>query len=63
MRKRVAFGLLAAAIVVGLVIAGRHELLRFAIEKGAGLASGYTISVGDQRIGFDQSALFDVHVS
>ena len=57
------FGLVAAAVVISLVALGRHELLRFAIERGASLASGYTISVGDQRIGLDGSALFDVHVS
>jgi hypothetical protein len=62
-RKRLAAGLVAVAIVLGLVIARRHELLRFAIESAAGLASGYTVSVGDQRLGFDESALFDVHVS
>jgi hypothetical protein len=62
-RKRLVIGLVAAMIVAGLVIVRRHELLRFAIEGSAGLASGYAVSIGDQRIGRAQTALFDVHVS
>ena len=50
MRKRFAIGLLAAAIVVGLVAASRHELLRVAIRAGAALA-GYDVRVGLIRSG------------
>ncbi|HTU81297.1 MAG TPA: hypothetical protein VMF61_04155, partial [Candidatus Acidoferrales bacterium] len=63
MRKRVAFGLPAAAVVIGLVIAGRHEVVRFAIQTGASLASGYDVRIADQRIGPRQAALYGVHVS
>ncbi|HEY5426149.1 MAG TPA: hypothetical protein VIJ77_06315, partial [Candidatus Tumulicola sp.] len=63
MRKRLVIGLVAAVIVAGLVIARRHELLRFAIETSTGLASGYGVRIGDQRIGSAQAALFNVHVS
>ncbi len=63
MRKRLAFGLVAAIVAIGFVIAARHELLRFAIQAAGSLASGYTVTIGDQRIGFQQSALYDVHVS
>ena len=63
MRKRLVVGLLAAVIVAGLVIAKRHELVRFAIASAASVASGYHVTIGDQRIGIDESALLDVHVS
>ncbi|MFY9720000.1 MAG: translocation/assembly module TamB domain-containing protein [Candidatus Cybelea sp.] len=50
MRKRFATGLLAAAIVAGLVAAARHELLRSAFGAGAALA-GYDVSVGTLQLG------------
>jgi hypothetical protein len=63
-RKGWAIGLMAAVVVVaGLAIAGRHELLRLALTTSASLASGYAVSVGDQRFGGDHAVLLDVHVS
>ncbi len=56
-------GLAAAVILVGLATARRHEVLRFSIEMIASLASGYTVAIGDQRIGLNRMALLDVHVS
>jgi hypothetical protein len=53
----------AAVIVVGLASVRRHELLRFFIETVGSLASGYTVSIGEQRIGLDGAVLTDVHVS
>lgn len=50
MRKRFAIGLLAAAVVVGLVAASRHELLRFVIRTGAAFA-GYDVRIGGLEIG------------
>lgn len=64
MRKRLLlFGLAALVTVVGLAIARRHDVVRFVIERAAGLASGYGVSIGDQRIGTNQAALYDVRVS
>lgn len=62
-RKRWLLGLAAALVVFGLVVANRHELLRAAIATAASLASGYTVRIADQQIGWDQMALDDVHVS
>ena len=63
MRKRWKIGLgAAAALVIGFAIARRHELVRFALQASAGLASGYSVRIGDQRIGGDRLALFDIRV-
>ena len=61
MRKRFAIGLLAAAIVVGLVAASRHELLRVAIREGAALA-GYDVRIAQIQIGRDGATLREVRV-
>ncbi|HTX59858.1 MAG TPA: translocation/assembly module TamB domain-containing protein [Verrucomicrobiae bacterium] len=63
MRKRFLLGLVAAAVVVGIVFAKRHELLRFVFETAASAASGYTVRYDDQRIGPDHAALLGVRVS
>jgi hypothetical protein len=62
MKKRWLVGAIVAVIVFGFGIADRHELLRFAIAKGAGLASGYTIGLADQRISLDEATLYGVSV-
>jgi hypothetical protein len=56
-------GLVAGVILVGFASARRHDVLRYSIEALASAASGYTLTVGDQRIGFGHAALMDVHVS
>ena len=61
MRKRFAIGLLAAAIVVGLVAASRHELLSVAIRAGAALA-GYDVRIVQIHIGSDGATLREVRV-
>ncbi len=53
MRTRVVIGLLAAAIVLGLVAVNRHELLRASIQEGARLATGYTVRIGELRVARD----------
>jgi hypothetical protein len=58
-RKRLAIGLLAAIVVLSLVVARRHDLLRFAIEEGAGLA-GYTLRIGDFHVGWNGAVLSGV---
>jgi len=61
-RKRFTIGLLAAAVVAGLVAAKRHELLRFAIQEGAGFA-GYSVSIGDLRVGYGEAGFVDINVA
>jgi hypothetical protein len=55
--KRFAIGLVAAILVLSLVVARRHDLLRFAFQAGAGLA-GYALRIADFHIGWD-GAEFD----
>lgn len=63
MRKRWSIGLVAAAALLGLAIANRHELLRVALQTAAGLATGYSVTIGGQRVGGDGATLYDVRVS
>jgi hypothetical protein len=60
-RKRFAIGLLAAAIVVGLVAASRHELLSVAIRTAAALA-GYDVRIVQIHIGSDGATLREIRV-
>jgi hypothetical protein len=60
---RLAIGLLAAAIVLGLLVANRHTLLRLSIQEGARLASGYAIDIGDVHVAHNGAVLSDVRVS
>ncbi len=62
MRKPLAIGLVAAILVVGFVIAGGHGLLRFGIEKSAGLASGYRIDIATLQMSATRTTLQGVHV-
>lgn len=64
MRKRWwLIGLVAATIAIGIATARRHDAVRWAIESGARLASGYTVAIGDQHIGLGGASLDDVRVS
>jgi hypothetical protein len=63
LRKRFVIGLVAAVLAIGIVIAKRHELLRFAFQTGVSAATGYTFHYANQLIGGDHAALIDVHVS
>ena len=62
MRKRFAIGLLVAIIVLSLAVARRHELLRVAIQEGAGLASGYAVRISELHVGWDGAAFSGVRV-
>ncbi|HEY1655419.1 MAG TPA: translocation/assembly module TamB domain-containing protein [Candidatus Tumulicola sp.] len=64
MRKRWKIGLgVAAALLIGLAVAWRHDLLHFALETSASAASGYSVRIAKQQIGSDRAALFGVNVS
>jgi hypothetical protein len=62
MRKRFAIGLTAAIIVFGLVVVRRHELLRFGVQEGAALASGYRVQIAQLHVGWDGAAFEGIHV-
>jgi hypothetical protein len=62
-RKRLIAGILAGIVVVGLVVANRHELLRFAIEQIVRVATGYALSIGDVHFGSNRAQLLDVQVT
>ncbi len=61
MRRRFAIGLVAAAIVAGLVFAKRHELARVTLGAVAG-AAGYQVSIGAIRVGGGVAALSEIRV-
>jgi len=62
-QKRWWSGLAAAVVVVGVAVACRHALIRFGLDQAIGIATGYTVRIGDQRLGRDHGAFLDVHVS
>jgi len=61
-RKRFAIGLTAAVIVIGLVVARRHELLRITIQEVAALASGYSVSIGQLHVAWDGASIDGLRV-
>jgi hypothetical protein len=60
--KRLAIGLSVAALVLGFAVAARHELLRVALQGGAGLASGTTVRISDLHVGFDGAVFSGIHI-
>jgi len=60
-RKRFAIGLLAAAVVVGLVAASRHELLRFAIRAAAAFA-GYDVRIAQLHVGTGRATFAELRI-
>lgn len=62
MRKRLGIGLLAAIIAISLVVAARHELLRFALQEGAGLAIGGSASIAHVHLDRDEIAVAGVRI-
>ena len=62
MRKGLAIGLLAATILISLAVAARHELLRYALQGGAGLATGYAVTIGSLHVASDGATIEDVTV-
>ncbi|MBV9332455.1 MAG: hypothetical protein JO146_00455, partial [Candidatus Eremiobacteraeota bacterium] len=62
MRKGLAIGLVAATIIISLAVAARHELLRYVLQGGAGLATGYAVHIGSLQVGSDSATLADVTV-
>jgi autotransporter translocation and assembly factor TamB len=63
-RRRIAWGLVAVAVVLGIfVVAERHEVIRLLLQTGIKIATGYDVRIGDQRLQADRGAFIDVHVS
>jgi hypothetical protein len=61
-RKRIAIGLLAAIVLFALAVARRHDLLRFALQEGAGLASGYAVRIDQLHVGWGAAELSGILV-
>lgn len=62
-RKWLLAGLGAAAVLVGVLVVQRHDVVRFAVERLAGFATGYKVRIGDQHFGFTHGAVMDVRVT
>jgi hypothetical protein len=62
MRKRVAIGIVLALLAIFIAVE-RHAVVRFALAHAIGLATGYSVSIADQRIGASHAALIDVKFS
>ena len=62
MRKRLAIGLLAALIIFSLAVVRRHELLRFAVQEGGGLVSGYAVRIAQLHVGWNAASFDGVRV-
>lgn len=63
-RKRAALvGVIVAGLVVVLLVARRHEVVRFVLERAIGLGTGYSATIGDQRLGVSHGALLHVHLA
>lgn len=63
MRNWLLAGLGAAAVLVGVLVVQRHDVVRFALERVAGFATGYEVRIGNQHLGFTHGAVMDVRVS
>ncbi len=62
MRKGLAIGLVAATIIISLAVAARHELLRYALQGGAGLATGHAVHIGSLHVGTNDATIADITV-
>ncbi len=63
MRKRSAIGLAAIILILlVLAVAGRREILRFALEEGGGLATGYRIRIAQIHVAGDGASFTDVAI-
>ena len=50
-RRRLALLVLALLAIVGLALLVRRPLIRVALERGIGLATGYEVRFGDAQVG------------
>lgn len=63
MRKRVAAACAAIFIlIIILAVTWRHELLRFALQEGAGVATGYRVSVGEFHVAWNGASFSDLQI-
>ncbi|HEX3465645.1 MAG TPA: translocation/assembly module TamB domain-containing protein [Candidatus Elarobacter sp.] len=60
-RRAVIVAAAVAALLV-VVIAARHAITRAVLQTVLSGATGYQVSIGEQRLGTNHAALFDVHV-
>jgi hypothetical protein len=52
----------AVAVLLVVLVAARHAIARTVLEGVLSAATGYQVSIGDQRLGTHHGALLDVHV-
>ncbi|MEA2687759.1 MAG: hypothetical protein QOD51_366, partial [Candidatus Eremiobacteraeota bacterium] len=52
----------AVAVLLVVLVAARHAIVRGVLQSALSSATGYQVSIGDQRLGTHHGALFDVHV-
>ena len=50
------------AVVLVLLVGFRHVIVRSVLQTVLSSATGYSIRIGDQKLGVSHGALFDVHV-
>lgn len=62
MRKRVAVAL-GAVLLAGVLIIERHAVAHFLLTRVVSLATGYDVTIAEQRIGASHAALVGVRVS
>ena len=60
-RRAVIVAAAVAALLV-VLIAARHPITRAVLQTVLSAATGYQVTIGDQRLGTNHAALFDVHV-
>lgn len=64
MRRRAALTVVAIVLLVaGVLAVRRHEAINWVLPRLLSLASGYDISISDQKLGTDHGALIGVHVA
>ncbi len=61
-RKRILVAL-AAILVLGVLVARRHEVVRFVFTHAVALAIGDDVTLTDQRIGLSHAALIGLNIS
>jgi hypothetical protein len=61
-RRRIVVAL-AAILVLGILVARRHEVVRFVLTHAVAIAIGDDVTLVDQRIGLSHAALIGLHVT
>jgi hypothetical protein len=60
--RRAVIVVAGVAVLLVVLVGFRHAIVRSVLQTALSTATGYSIRIGDQRIGTRHAALFDVHV-